>query len=86
MVYHAPSSRRKKRKCVRHVKVTHAPWKKEIGVCAWTRSENVRERSETRGAAAEGEGEGGVEAVGEEALTMIVVDALEIVAGAVGAE
>lgn len=82
----APSSRRKKRKCARHVKVTHAPWKKEIGVCVWTRSENATERSGMRGAAAEEEVEGAVEVAGEEASMMIAAGAPETVAGAVGAE
>jgi len=85
VVYPAPSSRRRKRKSVRHVKVTHAPWKNETGACAWTRSENVRELSGVREVAAEGEDEDEVGAVGE-VLMMIEADVLEIAAGAVGAD
>jgi len=82
----APSSRRRKRKCARHVKVTRAPWKKEIGACAWTRSENVKDLSGTRGVAGAEEAVGGAEAVGEEGLMMIVAGVLETVAGAAGAD
>ena len=64
----------------------HAPWKKEIGVCAWMRLENGREQTGMGGVAVEGEVVGGVEEVEEEVLVMIVADALETVAGAVGAE
>jgi hypothetical protein len=63
-----------------------APWKKEIGACALTRSENVKEWSVTTGAADAGEVADGVGAVGEEALMTIVVDVFETVAGVAGAE
>lgn len=62
-----------------------APWKKEIGACAWTKSGNVRERNGVRGAEGEGEAVGEAGVVEEEVSTMIVVDVLEIVVGAAGA-
>ena len=86
MAYPAHSSKRRKRKCARHVKVIRALWKKEIGACAWMKLENVREQSGTRGAAAEGEVAVGVGAVEEAALMMIAADAPETVAGAAGVE
>jgi hypothetical protein len=85
VAYLAHSSKRRRRKCVRHVKVIRALWKKEIGACAWTRSETVRGLNGTRGAAAGGEVGVGVEAA-EEALMTIEADALETVAGAAGVE
>jgi len=68
------------------VKVTRALWKKETGACAWTRLENGREQNGVRGVVAAGEAAGGVGAVVEEVLTMIVVDVLETVAGAAGVD
>lgn len=67
------------------MKVTCAPWKKEIGACAWMKSEDGRGQNGVRGVAAEGEVVDGVGVVEEVALMMIAGDVLETLVGAVGA-
>ena len=63
-----------------------APWKKEIGVCAWMTLESERGLSGMRGAAAEEEAAVGVEVAGEAASMMTAAGGFETVAGAVGVE
>ena len=85
MAYPAPLLRRRKRKCGRRGKATHAPWKKEIDECDWMRLENGRKRNGTKGGVV-GEEVVDVAGVAVEVLRTIVEDAFETVAGVAGAE